>query len=230
MPSIWRNAHYITRPAPPTPSTRPRRGAARNSSPPATSTPASRDGSSAPSSRNTPQPASAPTGHALSIFADKTPTDVAAEVQTIVGPSAAGRVLRERDRDRERERNSTPSSSRGRDGLERSGVSASGRGRRVGGSARVASKGAQLQAHAKGKGKAAPASEHFVNQDFCSVCRGIGRFLCCDGCPRSFHFMCLEPPLQVDELPKEEVWYCRKCKADKVSAGAGDVRVTCRGD
>lgn len=212
MPSIWRHANYVTRPAPPTPSTRPRRGVTRNSSPGATSTPASRDGSSVPSSRNTPQPATgAPAGHALSIFNDKTSNEVAAEVQTIVGPSA-GRVLRER------ERNTTPSSSRGRDGLERSGVSASGRGRRVGGSARVANKGAQQQNNSgKGKGKAAPASEHFVNQDFCSVCRGIGRFLCCDGCPRSFHFMCLEPPLRIDELPKEEVWYCRKCKADRVS-------------
>lgn len=83
----------------------------------------------------------------------------------------------------------------------------------------MANKSTQQQnsANNKGKGKAAPASEHFVNQDFCSVCRGIGRFLCCDGCPRSFHFMCLEPPLRIDELPKEEVWYCRKCKADRVS-------------
>ncbi|EKD05579.1 hypothetical protein A1Q2_00121 [Trichosporon asahii var. asahii CBS 8904] len=179
---------------------------------------ASRDGSSVPSSRNTPQPATgAPAGHALSIFNDKTSNEVAAEVQTIVGPSA-GRVLRER------ERNTTPSSSRGRDGLERSGVSASGRGRRVGGSARVANKGTQQQNNSgKGKGKAAPASENFVNQDFCSVCRGIGRFLCCDGCPRSFHFMCLEPPLRIDELPKEEVWYCRKCKADRAGTKGVDV-------
>lgn len=82
----------------------------------------------------------------------------------------------------------------------------------------MANKGTQQQNNSgKGKGKAAPASENFVNQDFCSVCRGIGRFLCCDGCPRSFHFMCLEPPLRIDELPKEEVWYCRKCKADRVS-------------
>lgn len=54
------------------------------------------------------------------------------------------------------------------------------------------------------------------NQDFCSACRGIGRFLCCDGCPRSFHFMCLEPPLRVDELPEEETWYCKKCRAERV--------------
>ena len=55
------------------------------------------------------------------------------------------------------------------------------------------------------------------NQDFCSACRGIGKFLCCDGCPRSFHFMCLEPPFRVDELPQEETWYCKKCRAERVS-------------
>ncbi|KAN0063355.1 hypothetical protein ACQY0O_004521 [Thecaphora frezii] len=40
------------------------------------------------------------------------------------------------------------------------------------------------------------------NNDFCEVCRGNGRFLCCDGCPRSFHFYCMNPPLNIDEMPK----------------------------
>ncbi|EPQ26492.1 uncharacterized protein PFL1_05814 [Pseudozyma flocculosa PF-1] len=39
------------------------------------------------------------------------------------------------------------------------------------------------------------------NNDYCEVCRGNGRFLCCDGCPRSFHFYCMNPPLQIDEMP-----------------------------
>lgn len=40
-----------------------------------------------------------------------------------------------------------------------------------------------------------------LNNDYCDTCRGHGRFLCCDGCPRSFHFACVCPPLDVDEMP-----------------------------
>jgi hypothetical protein len=149
----------------------------------------------------------------LSIFSAPTTNDVKAEVQTIVG-SSHGRTLREREARDEANKIARPT--RGGDTHVRAGVSASGRGRRVGGSARVnasgASNGATRKAKAgKGKGKEAD----FVNQDFCSVCRGIGRFLCCDGCPRSFHFMCLDPPLRIDELPDEETWFCNKCKVDR---------------
>lgn len=54
-----------------------------------------------------------------------------------------------------------------------------------------------------------------LNDDFCSACNGIGRFLCCDGCPKSFHFYCLEPPLELDELPPEDEWFCKECRASK---------------
>nr|XP_019011568.1 uncharacterized protein I206_03668 [Kwoniella pini CBS 10737]OCF50349.1 hypothetical protein I206_03668 [Kwoniella pini CBS 10737] len=111
-----------------------------------------------------------------------------------------------------------------RDGGERTGVSASGKDVRVGGTARTsekatnastsnASAAAASNNKKKGKGK---ADVDIPNQDFCSACRGIGRFLCCDGCPRSFHFMCLEPPLRIDELPEEETWYCKQCAAERV--------------
>lgn len=40
-----------------------------------------------------------------------------------------------------------------------------------------------------------------LNNDYCETCHGHGRFLCCDGCPRSFHFACVNPPLDVDEMP-----------------------------
>ena len=40
-----------------------------------------------------------------------------------------------------------------------------------------------------------------LNNDYCETCRGHDRFLCCDGCPRSFHFACVNPPLDVDEMP-----------------------------
>jgi ubiquitin C-terminal hydrolase len=39
--------------------------------------------------------------------------------------------------------------------------------------------------------------------------------------------MCLEPPLRVDELPKEDQWFCRKCKVERVSTtkrGLADTR------
>ncbi|KAK9238135.1 hypothetical protein V1525DRAFT_342265 [Lipomyces kononenkoae] len=48
------------------------------------------------------------------------------------------------------------------------------------------------------------------NDDFCSACGGMGRFLCCEGCPRSFHFTCTDPPYDEDNLP-EGSWFCRSC-------------------
>jgi hypothetical protein len=34
--------------------------------------------------------------------------------------------------------------------------------------------------------------------------------------------MCLEPPLQVDELPEEETWYCKECSFERVSGWPDD--------
>ena len=75
-----------------------------------------------------------------------------------------------------------------------------------------------------------------LNNDTCETCGGQGRFLCCDGCPRSFHFACMEPPLDVDEMPPpngalfrdaknmgearaararaDDSWFCRACCAE----------------
>lgn len=55
------------------------------------------------------------------------------------------------------------------------------------------------------------------NNDYCETCGGKGHFLCCDGCPRSFHFTCLDPPLDLDEVPTES-WYCKVCEAARVSS------------
>ncbi|KAJ9125887.1 hypothetical protein QFC24_002671 [Naganishia onofrii] len=70
----------------------------------------------------------------------------------------------------------------------------------------------------KGKGKAKVNTSHLFdntipNHDYCAACKGIGSFLCCDGCPRSFHFMCLDPPLTINELPEDDKWYCKACRA-----------------
>ncbi|GAA5888092.1 hypothetical protein JCM6882_000278 [Rhodosporidiobolus microsporus] len=61
---------------------------------------------------------------------------------------------------------------------------------------------------------AAPGSEVMLpNNDFCDACGGKGHFLCCEGgCLRSFHFQCLEPPLEIDEVP-DESWFCKACRA-----------------
>ncbi|AMD22271.1 HGL069Cp [Eremothecium sinecaudum] len=49
------------------------------------------------------------------------------------------------------------------------------------------------------------------NNDFCSACFQTGIFLCCDTCPKSFHFACLNPPLDPDNLPEGD-WSCHECR------------------
>ncbi|OWB72058.1 binding protein [[Candida] boidinii] len=52
------------------------------------------------------------------------------------------------------------------------------------------------------------------NDDFCSACGYPGKFLCCEGCPKSFHFLCCDPPMEEDNLP-EGSWFCRECLAER---------------
>ena len=49
------------------------------------------------------------------------------------------------------------------------------------------------------------------NNDYCAACGGNGDLLCCDGCVRSFHFSCMDPPINRRKLP--ETWYCHACTA-----------------
>jgi len=54
-----------------------------------------------------------------------------------------------------------------------------------------------------------------VNDDYCSTChQSTGCFLCCDSCPKSFHFDCVNPPLDKSSIP-EGIWECRECRAKK---------------
>ncbi|OAA74133.1 Zinc finger domain-containing protein, PHD-finger [Cordyceps fumosorosea ARSEF 2679] len=46
------------------------------------------------------------------------------------------------------------------------------------------------------------------NDEFCSACGNAGDVLCCDGCPRSFHFECVNLA-QDEDLPDD--WYCNEC-------------------
>jgi hypothetical protein len=45
------------------------------------------------------------------------------------------------------------------------------------------------------------------NDEYCSACGNAGDVLCCDGCPRSFHFECVD--MTQNELPDE--WFCNEC-------------------
>nr|CAB3230448.1 chromodomain-helicase-DNA-binding protein 4 [Phallusia mammillata] len=46
------------------------------------------------------------------------------------------------------------------------------------------------------------------HQDYCDVCKQGGEIILCDGCPRAFHLVCLEPPL---DKPPEGSWPCPVC-------------------
>ncbi|KAI5465776.1 hypothetical protein BGZ63DRAFT_349263 [Mariannaea sp. PMI_226] len=46
------------------------------------------------------------------------------------------------------------------------------------------------------------------NEEDCSACGAAGDVVCCDGCPRSFHFECVGMS-RSDPLPDE--WFCNEC-------------------
>ncbi|KAI2472067.1 hypothetical protein F4781DRAFT_48354 [Annulohypoxylon bovei var. microspora] len=48
------------------------------------------------------------------------------------------------------------------------------------------------------------------NDDSCYTCGGNGELVCCDGCNYSFHFLCIDPPMDEGRMPDE--WYCNECK------------------
>lgn len=63
----------------------------------------------------------------------------------------------------------------------------------------------------------ARAQQALDNNDFCSACGGSGYLLCCDGCDRSFHFTCLDPPFNQSEH-YESRWFCAACEAKRGSS------------
>lgn len=46
------------------------------------------------------------------------------------------------------------------------------------------------------------------NDDFCSACGGNGNLVCCDGCTKSFHCTCHDPPVNPLE---DAAWFCLDC-------------------
>ena len=55
------------------------------------------------------------------------------------------------------------------------------------------------------------------NDDYCSSCGGNGDLVCCDGCTRSFHFRCVDPPIIEGALPDE--WFCNTCLTARLPRG-----------
>lgn len=58
-----------------------------------------------------------------------------------------------------------------------------------------------------------------VNNDHCEVCRETGEFVCCETCPRSFHFYCAEPPCTPEEVEQMDHWFCKLCRLKHVGCG-----------
>ncbi|KAI8634789.1 hypothetical protein F5Y19DRAFT_125081 [Xylariaceae sp. FL1651] len=48
------------------------------------------------------------------------------------------------------------------------------------------------------------------NDDSCYTCGGNGELVCCDGCTYSFHFTCIDPPMDQGHIPDE--WFCNECQ------------------
>ncbi|KAJ2826398.1 hypothetical protein IWW50_002374 [Coemansia erecta] len=47
--------------------------------------------------------------------------------------------------------------------------------------------------------------------DACDACGQAGQFICCERCPRVYHFMCVEPPMTKEMVGQIDHWYCRVC-------------------
>lgn len=58
-------------------------------------------------------------------------------------------------------------------------------------------------------GNGAPSNQD-DNDDSCYTCGGNGELVCCDGCAFSFHFVCIDPPMDQGHIPDE--WFCNECQ------------------
>ncbi|KAI7833541.1 hypothetical protein BX661DRAFT_129980, partial [Kickxella alabastrina] len=47
--------------------------------------------------------------------------------------------------------------------------------------------------------------------DMCDACGQPGEFICCEMCPRVFHFLCVNPPMTPEAVRQLDHWYCRQC-------------------
>ncbi|KFY43036.1 hypothetical protein V494_02126, partial [Pseudogymnoascus sp. VKM F-4513 (FW-928)] len=64
-----------------------------------------------------------------------------------------------------------------------------------------------------------PGTNFDENDEYCSACGGNGDLVCCDGCTRAFHLICVDPPMEsVSQLPPD--WYCVTCGSLRTGPGA----------
>ncbi|CAG7636407.1 unnamed protein product [Allacma fusca] len=60
------------------------------------------------------------------------------------------------------------------------------------------------------------------NHDTCDACHEAGDLLCCDTCSASFHLMCVNPPLDYEQIPAGD-WRCHRCLSTQGdSTGEGE--------
>ena len=61
----------------------------------------------------------------------------------------------------------------------------------------------------------------FESDDNCSACLGKGELLCCDSCPRVFHFACVQEGFE-EANPPNGSWLCNVCKSSDTSHIPGE--------
>jgi len=57
------------------------------------------------------------------------------------------------------------------------------------------------------------------DHDVCVICEDVGTLLICDGCEKSYHPDCLDPPLEMEKVPDGD-WFCFQCNNEKKPAAA----------
>eukprot|EP00027_Filamoeba_sp_ATCC50430_P016479 CAMPEP_0168576934 /NCGR_PEP_ID=MMETSP0413-20121227/20516_1 /TAXON_ID=136452 /ORGANISM="Filamoeba nolandi, Strain NC-AS-23-1" /LENGTH=650 /DNA_ID=CAMNT_0008610651 /DNA_START=53 /DNA_END=2002 /DNA_ORIENTATION=- len=67
--------------------------------------------------------------------------------------------------------------------------------------------------HSSSQVNGSRATREVVNHDQCDSCGDGGDLLCCDNCPCSFHFECVNPPINPNDLKLMKDWYCNTCRA-----------------
>ncbi|KAJ2709854.1 hypothetical protein H4R19_004038 [Coemansia spiralis] len=76
-----------------------------------------------------------------------------------------------------------------------------------------ASPGARRQQQQQQQQQQANGAKHKsgTTHDACDSCGQPGQFICCEQCPRVFHFMCVEPPMTPEAVSQIDEWYCCEC-------------------